>query len=754
MAKPGLPTLNVPEPPQELVRALASNECALYAGAGLSARAGLPIWKTFVQGLLDWSAQRLTLPDSLTRSLRESLPTDPKLVADTLISRFRTPDEQVQAPNMPARRPPEPDVLEAVEYVRGMFVTPHPRPTALHQKLKALPFCAALTTNYDELLEQTYEGLGSTYTHLDSDDLLVALRRTDFFLVKLYGALSRPNTVLIAPMQYERALESNRLFARFMESLFLSRTLFFLGASLDGIHDYLSSLKLTGQSSRAHFALVDVHDATWEAKADALRRRFGIQVLPFTPSEGYPEVDRFVDALERAVATKKAMTPTPRPPKERGPLIKKIQVINIGPFDNFSLELDPHWNVLLGDNGVGKSSILRAVAIALAGLEARPYAARLVRSGQTRGTVALETERGRYVVELFRGEGEAEMKVSGPSPLSTEGWLAVGFPALRALTWTRSEERERFGLERPTATDLLPLVRGDPDPRFDKLKAWILELDHLTQRARADKTPDDRYRRQIEMLFEVITALTPGLRLEYEGVDPVTREVRVRTDDGVVPIECISQGTSSLFGWIGVLLQRMFDVHPESPTPWLEPSLVLIDEVDAHMHPGWQQLLGPRIRELFPRLQLIATSHSPLIVSSLRREEVLVLHRVKHQLVAERPSVDMKGYRADQILTSHLFGLDSTLPPETQDHLRNYTALAAKDSLTDAEERTFAALGKSLAVRLPSPLEREEARRAYALIKDGLDAKLKEVPLEEKQRVVDEVKAQLQEAVTGSYRPS
>ncbi len=746
--------MDVPQPPRELVRALAAGECALYAGAGLSARAGLPVWKGFVKSLLEWSTRRLALPESLVRSLTESLPTDPKLVADTLISRFRTEDEQLNAPNVP-KRGREPPISEVVEYVRGMFVRPGVMPTPLHQKLCALPFRAALTTNYDELLEKTYSGKGPTYTHQDSEDLLVALRRSDFFLLKLYGTLSRPSSVLIAPMQYERALESNRLFARFMESLFYSRSLLFLGASLDGIDDYLSSLKLTGQASRAHYALVQVYDVRWEAKAEALRRRFGIQVLPFTSTPGFPELETFVDTLTRAVDSQRALTPPPpAADKERGSLIKRIQLVNIGPFDNFEVDLDPHWNVLLGDNGVGKSSILRGVAAALAGLEARPYAARLVRSGQSRGTVALETARGRYVVELFRGEGEAEMKVNGASPLSTESWLAVGFPALRALTWSRADVRERFGLERGNPTDLLPLIRNEPDPRFDKLKAWILELDHLGQRARADGQSDTRYLRQIEMLFEVITALTPGLRLEYQGVDPVTREVRVRTDDGVVPIECISQGTSSLFGWIGVMLQRMFDVHPESDTPWNEPALVLIDEVDAHMHPAWQQLLGPRIRELFPRLQLIATSHSPLIVTSLRKEEVLVLHRVKQQLRAERPSVDMKGYRADQVLTSHLFGLDSTLAPETQQALRTYTELSAKEEPTDAEQRTLASLAKTLQVRLPSPLEREDARRAYQLIRESLDGKLREVPAEQKQRILDEVKAQLQESVTGSHRPS
>ncbi|MGC4001112.1 MAG: hypothetical protein QM767_28100 [Anaeromyxobacter sp.] len=116
------------------------------------------------------------------------------------------------------------------------------------------------------------------------------------------------------------------------------------------------------------------------------------------------------------------------------------------------------------------------------GSDARNYAARLVRAGKTKGRITLTTERNPtgYVTEILIKDMQSEAEViSLPSrPMEAEGWLALGFSPLRTVSWTPSTGPQAIVQKgRPTADDLLSLLSGEPDPRMDRLKQWIVNLD-------------------------------------------------------------------------------------------------------------------------------------------------------------------------------------------------------------------------------------------------------------------------------------
>ena len=739
-------TAGVPEAPPDLIKAVAAGECVLYAGAGFSARAGLPTWFRFVEDLLAWSTSTQHIDRGFAESLREALRSDPDLVADSIMSRLTLEPED---PTDTSAREISPDL---VDYLRGVFLKKG-QPTASHHRLKRLNFAAALTTNLDELMEATFSDNKTVYTHEDADALLATLTRQDFYVLKLYGTLDRPSSIILAPAQYRAAVIENRLYARYMEGLFASKTILFVGASLKGILDYMSGFRFGAKVPREHYAIVDVRGSAWKVNADALHRHYGIKVIPYTASPDFPEIDAFLDRL--AADARKAGAPAAFPAtSDRALLIEGVELTNIGPFDTLSLDFRENWNLLLGDNGVGKSSVLKAIAVALSGTESKEYAGRLIKSERSSAIISIRTPRQRYVTELYRTDSEAEMKVPPTSPLSVEGWLAMGFPPLRALTWNRSEETLRaVGQPRPVAADLLPLVKAEFDPRVDRLKGWLMDLHRQERTAPPDVKA--RLRLQREKLFEVIAALTPDLVLKDGGLGSDRhQEVCVITDDGRVPIEAVSQGTSSLIGWIGVLVQRLFDVYHDRPKPWLEPALVLIDEVDAHMHPKWQRTLARALERVFPKLQIIATTHSPLMVPGLDPDHVIVFKRNRKKVTVERQTTEMRGYRADQVLTSRLFGLQSSLSPETEEDLKEYRRLAALERRKPKDQKDLEELAQRLEVRLPSASEREEARVAYDMLKESLEERVAAIPVDERENVVAEMRLQLEEAITGSRRPS
>lgn len=99
-------------------------------------------------------------------------------------------------------------------------------------------------------------------------------------------------------------------------------------------------------------------------------------------------------------------------------------------------------------------------------------------------------------------------------PLEIEGWLALGFPALRTLTWRAARVgTDDVGGARPVPQDLIPLLAGDPDPRLDDVEDWIPSLDYWLRTAGAESVQVADFRAGLcDLLADV--ARTPGLRFD------------------------------------------------------------------------------------------------------------------------------------------------------------------------------------------------------------------------------------------------
>jgi hypothetical protein len=676
-----------PEPPEGLIHAFSGAEMRpfVYVGAGLSVPMGLPMWKTFAERLLEWAEIRRLIRPELLLSLHQSLGAgDADLVADTTIDVARGSSVE----------------HELISFLREMFTDPDIVPGKNHKLLHSLGPGAVLTTNFDSLVEQTFVSK-PVYTHLDTESLLNALSARTFFILKLYGTLDRPESVVVSPRQYEDAIVGNLAFSQLMENVFVSRTLLFLGASLEGIEAYLRGIKFRGTLSRQHYALVAVTDATWRAKAESLKRRYQIEVIPYTPSPDHKEVEHFLDAItsrqRKATEGGHAVDVNMRGPDPTG--ITNVRLENVGPFGELFLALDRHWNILLGNNGVGKSNILRAIAMGLCGRDAQPFADRLIKYQKPRGRVILETGDGNeYVTQMDRSSSVPQVESLPGRILDLEGWLTLGFPALRTVTWRRArgpqvEERKA----RPNSDDMLPLVAGGPDPRMDDLKQWIVDIDYRTKAE--SNSSCKRYAGLLTEFFRVIGRLTEGLKVKFHKVDLELGQVLLMTDDGPVPLEAVSQGTISLFGWIGVLMQRLYEVYEGEAKPIEQYALVLIDEIDAHMHPYWQLRLVPLLREIFPKVQFVATTHSPLVVCNIGDGVVFRCERdeTTKTLTAHRCMGPLTGLGAEGLLTSDYFGLHTQLDDETQALLDEKVKYAArKEPLKEKDRRSLEILNRKL----------------------------------------------------------
>ena len=206
---------------------------------------------------------------------------------------------------------------------------------------------------------------------------------------------------------------------------------------------------------------------------------------------------------------------------------------------------------------------------------------------------------------LAPGRGEAGLIVSFDvyrllQPISVAG------PNAKAVVRHRTQ-----GSMQPTVGRA-----GHLQPRFGQLKQWIVNLDFQRAKAKVDRNQDSP---DWEILHAALDKMFSPYR--FECVDEKF-DVMFRTPTGLVPIEALSDGFRSIFVIVTEMLLRLSLTTDDPSRILLQEGVCIIDEIDAHLHPRWQKRILPSLRTLFPNVQFIATTHSPIIVSTAAPHEI------------------------------------------------------------------------------------------------------------------------------------
>jgi predicted ATP-binding protein involved in virulence len=237
-------------------------------------------------------------------------------------------------------------------------------------------------------------------------------------------------------------------------------------------------------------------------------------------------------------------------------------------------------------------------------------------------------------------------------------------------------------------------------------------------------------------MFDIFRRLNPGLDITYAGLDRDMWDVTVTIDrTRQVPLRLLSQGSLATLSWVGLLVKRLADVYGDRVVSDKSSAtgLVLIDEVDAHLHPEWQRNLIPALAEHFPAIQFIASTHSPLIVGALAAGTVATVKRLEDDQTEVTYSSEFTGWRADQILTSQAFGLESSRDVTTSNRLSEYGKALSKKSAGEAPDvaESRRRMERELRAELPGPGETAAQRSAASIIDEVLDSHLNSVTPEQ-----------------------
>jgi hypothetical protein len=138
--------------------------------------------------------------------------------------------------------------------------------------------------------------------------------------------------------------------------------------------------------------------------------------------------------------------------------------------------------------------------------------------------------------------------------------------------------------------------------------------------------------------------------------------------DGVpTPFTALSDGYKAFIGWVGDLIGHLADVAPPEVGLDQVPGIVLVDEIDLHLHPAWQRTIVPTVAGAFPKLQFVFTSHSPLVANTVKRENVFVTDTAEDGTATIKQLGErVYGRSPEQLLLSSYFGLQTTRPESFQ----------------------------------------------------------------------------------------
>jgi predicted ATP-binding protein involved in virulence len=332
--------------------------------------------------------------------------------------------------------------------------------------------------------------------------------------------------------------------------------------------------------------------------------------------------------------------------------LDRLHLKNFRRFEKLTLDLDPSFTLLVGENASGKTSLLDAAAVAVGAF--------LLGITEARDARPLSAGEVRFV--RFRQNGSVFEEFQWPARIE-----AVGELAGETVEWARALNGPRAKTTRREAAKLAAMARNLADgvrtggvdalpvfAYYGTQRLW-LELRAVESKrgigSRFDgyidcMKPASSHRQLTEWLYQqtlielqeqsaVVAkdAVESAVCQAIAGIsrfyfDVRAQEILLQWQDGrIEPFAALSDGYRNMVAMVADLAWRAVTLNPGLGRRACEliHGTVLIDEIDQHLHPVWQRQVVADLRRTFPGVQFLATTHSPQVVASVKKREVRLL---------------------------------------------------------------------------------------------------------------------------------
>lgn len=392
--------------------------------------------------------------------------------------------------------------------------------------------------------------------------------------------------------------------------------------------------------------------------------------------------------------------------------IQSIEGKNFRGLPDFSLDLHERLNVFIGNNGVGKSSILNFIALMVSQCrnittdrlnaensdinnDKTEFSGRIKCKHDNSYTLAeyvfseksLQSQYFENYSGSFEDKNEENCPFSqlynevknGKIPFEKNFPLVVSYPTNRAII----EIPERIRGFKP-AIHPFDALENALDSYLDfrsffalfRMNENAFKQSTSTQSSPFGQLPIDPYAqwqiRQIKAVNDAISTVIP----EFDGLHVTQKPFRISVQKNSKKIEFaqLSDGEKCLIALLGDLALRLAICNPALENPLEGDAVVLIDELDLHLHPAWQSSLIRNLLGIFPNCQFIVTTHSPLVLSDVQAESIWVMKEGEEPYHPERSY----GMESSELLRE-VMGAESRTAAVTD-------ALNKIDCLLDSEQ--------------------------------------------------------------------
>lgn len=371
------------------------------------------------------------------------------------------------------------------------------------------------------------------------------------------------------------------------------------------------------------------------------------------------------------------------------------------------------WNVILGNNNTGKTTILRLLSglsinkeflrtnneIIPFGVFSRNFFDEFFLSNKDFSLKAIF----QYLEERFSWgykqvtQSGARYSLCTDEPVEvTESLLIYSYGTSRRMSTTSI-----------SGDSIEDTVEGLFKDNYELINAeeWLLQLDYGSKNGITNATT---------VLNKLKTVLTSGLLPDVKSIElkselnPETNSIKnyalFETDYGNVRLKDLGYGYQATMAWVVDLAKKLFERYASLDNPLTGAAIVLVDEIDLHLHPDWQRQVISHLSGIFPNVQFIVTAHSPLIVQSADNVNLIILEKGSdNQTHIRQEFGTFKGWTVEEILQD-LMGLgDKTLSDTYLSLLHQF-----EDGLdSDNYEKAKAAYDELLRILHPQSSQRK-----------------------------------------------
>lgn len=376
--------------------------------------------------------------------------------------------------------------------------------------------------------------------------------------------------------------------------------------------------------------------------------------------------------------------------------LREIELKNFKCHENLFLSFETDINsqtnrkttFVLGENGTGKSALLKAIALVTAGSSSLgnllgesdewirngehycEISAVIVTSENKERQIKLRIDKNVELKKIIDKNAASLDLIDRAISHTDRNYFVVGYGASRRLNNDSHSSGLNLDFSSARSQNIKSLFNADS--RLISLSNWAMELDYTGEE---------------DGLRSVKRALNAFLvdNVRFKSIDKKNKQLIFTTPDGDIPLNQLSDGYQNVSAWVGDLMYRINNFFSNFKNPLKARGILLIDEIDLHLHPKWQRQLHSFLKAQLPNFQVIATTHSPITAQQANEFELYALrrNRKKVELIPFRGSPNKMLLH--QILMSPVFGLDtdeSLKVEEAKSQIREIS-LKGRKSLAD-----------------------------------------------------------------------